>query len=151
VSLWTPDGDIPVNRTPNQSSAGTGPAPSPELRAALAEAGINIDELTAEQQAEAAAMLMEMARVREEMLSVPATDVIANHLMGIYELGAIHLAQNPPNFNEATVAIEAFRAVLERLSTAFGENEVILRQALSQMQLTFVQLKEAAETTDPAE
>ncbi len=72
-------------------------------------------------------------------------DIIANHLMGIYELAAIHLGQNPPNFAEATVAIEALRAVVDRLDDAFGENAAVLRQALSQLQLTFVQLKEHAE------
>ena len=90
-------------------------------------------------------MIEEMGRVREEMLSVPAADIIANHLMGIYELAAIHLGQNPPNFAEATVAIEALRAVVDRLDDAFGENAAVLRQALSQLQLTFVQLKEHAE------
>ena len=43
---------------------------------------------------------------------------------------------------DPTVAIEALRAVLDRLGTAFGENEAVLRQALGQLQMTFVQLKE---------
>ena len=29
--------------------------------------------------------------------AVPAAEIIANHLMGIYELAAIHLGENPPN------------------------------------------------------
>ena len=150
MSLWTPDGERPVSRTspssPTASSSGGagGPlaSPPPELRAALAEAGIDIDQLTPEQITEATAMLAEMGRVREEMLSVPAAEVIANHLMGIYELAAIHLGENPPNFVEATVAIEALRAVLDRLGAEFGDNEAVLRQALGQLQMTFVQLKE---------
>ncbi|HMS14650.1 MAG TPA: hypothetical protein PKD80_16240 [Microthrixaceae bacterium] len=147
MSLWTPDGERPVSRTPNPASVAVGEsgAITPELRAALAEAGIDADTLTPEQLAQATAMIEEMGRVREEMLSVPAADIIANHLMGIYELAAIHLGQNPPNFAEATVAIEALRAVVDRLDDAFGENAAVLRQALSQLQLTFVQLKEHAE------
>jgi hypothetical protein len=117
---------------------------TPELRGAR-RGGIDADTLTPEQLAQATAMIEEMGRVREEMLSVPAADIIANHLMGIYELAAIHLGQNPPNFAEATVAIEALRAVVDRLDDAFGENAAVLRQALSQLQLTFVQLKEHAE------
>ena len=149
MSLWTPDGERPVSRTSPQSpsapggqpSAPTG-RPSAELREALSEAGIDIDQLTPEQQADAAQMLQEMAQVREQMLSVPAADIVANHLMGIYELAAIHLGENPPNFEEATVAIESVRVVLERIGDKFGENEAILRQALTQLQMTFVQLKE---------
>lgn len=150
VSLWTPDGERPVSRNPSDSAAAPpaaggnsgGAAPSPEVIEALAQAGIDVDQLTPEQLAEAAQMLAEMGRVRQEMLSVPAVDIVANHLMGMYELAAIHLGENPPNFNEATVAIEALRAVLERLGTQLGQNEAVLRQALSQLQMTFVQLKE---------
>lgn len=142
MSLWTPDGERPVSRTPNEPSAPGAGQPSDEVRAALAEAGVDVEQLTPEQLAEAEAMLAEMARVRATMLSVPASEIIANHLMGIYELAAIHLGENPPNFGEATVAIEALRAVLDRLGDAFGENEAVLRQALTQLQMTFVQLKE---------
>ena len=154
MSLWTPDGERPVSRTsPTQPAAASGGA-SPEVRAALAEAGIDIDQLTPEQVVEATAMLNEMGRVRQEMLSVPAAEIIANHLMGIYELAAIHLGDNPPNFPEATVAIEALRAVLDRIGSEFGENETVLRQALTQLQMTFVALKEqlaeqVGATSDP--
>ena len=142
MSLWTPDGERPVARTPQPDHAASPATGSPELREALSEAGIDFDSLSPDQQAEAAQMLAEMARVRQEMLSVPAADIVANHLMGIYELAAIHLGENPPNFAEATVAIEALRAVLDRMGSAFGENEAVLTQALTQLQMTFVKLKE---------
>ncbi len=146
MSLWTPDGERPVQRsTPDSPTGATGSGPSPELRAALAEAGIDVDQLSPEQLREAQAMLVEMGRVRQEMLSVPAAEIIANHLMGIYELAAIHLGENPPNFVEASVAIEALRAVLDRIGNKFADNEAVLRQALSQLQMTFVQLKEQVE------
>ena len=54
MSLWTPDGERPVSRTspadvtaanPQGGTAGAG-TPPPELRQALAEAGIDIDQLT---------------------------------------------------------------------------------------------------------
>lgn len=145
MSLWTPDGERPIQRTtPPAPAAGStgGPEITPEVREALVEAGIDVDQLTPEQLQQAMAMLAEMAAVRQQLLSAPAADVIANHLMGIYELAAIHLGENPPNFAEAHLAIEAMRVVLERLAGAFGEHEAVLRQALSQLQMTFVQLKE---------
>lgn len=155
MSLWTPDGERPVQRstpgTPTGAAGAAGSGPSPELRAALAEAGIDVDQLTPEQLQEAQTMLVEMGRVRQEMLSVPAAEIIANHLMGIYELAAIHLGENPPNFVEASVAIEALRAVLDRIGKEFDENEAVLRQALSQLQMTFVQLKEQVEVESAVE
>ena len=143
MSLWTPDGERPVSR-PQPGGAPTPATPNiaPELRQALAEAGVDVEDLSPEQVAEATAMLAEMSQVRQDLLATPATHVIANHLMGIYELGAIHLGENPPNFGEAHHAIEALRAVLDHMGDAFGENEPVLRQALAQLQMAFVQLKE---------
>lgn len=144
MSLWTPDGERPVSREPAPSaSTGGQSAPvelTPEIREALAAAGVDVDSLTPEQQAEAIQMMAEMTRVREQLLQTPAADVVANHLMGMYELAAIHMAQNPPNLAEATLGIEALAGVLDRLSGKFGENEPVLRQALTQLQQAFVEL-----------
>jgi hypothetical protein len=123
----------------------------PDVAAALEAAGIDVASLTPEQLADATAMMTEMAEVRRQLLDTPAADVVANHLMGIYELAAIHLGENPPNFAEATLAIEALRVVLERLEGHFGENETVLKQALSQLQMTFVQLKGEVQPADEAD
>jgi len=87
-------------------------------------------------------MLAEMAEVQERIAQTPASEVIANHLMGFYELAAIHLSQQPPHFAEAALAIDALHAVLERLGNQFGENGPVLQQALQQVQMAFVQLKD---------
>lgn len=147
MSLWTPDGDRPIQKSTPQPTVEV----TPELAEALAAAGVDINELGPEQIAEAQAMLAEMGRVRQEMLSVPAAEIVANHLMGIYELGAIHLGENPPNFAEATVAIEALRAVLDRLEGKFDDAEPVLKQALAQLQQAFVQLKEQVEAENTPE
>lgn len=133
MSLWTPDGERPIKDARIEVTD--------ELREALTAAGLDVDRLSPEQIAEAQRTLEELNRVREEMVRVPAAEIVANHLMGIYELGAIHLAENPPNFAEATIAIEALRAVLERLEGRFADAEPVLRQALAQLQQTFVALK----------
>lgn len=95
-----------------------------------------------EERARAEALAKEMSEVRERLAKTPAAVVVGNHVMGFYELAAIHLSQQPPNFPEATVAIDAMTAVLERLKGRLGENEQVMRDALAQLQLTFVQLKE---------
>jgi len=79
---------------------------------------------------------------------VPASVVVANHAMGLYELAALHLADQPPNLTEATVAIDALGALLDGMKGRLGEPEATLREAMSQIQLAFVQLKKRPQ--DPA-
>ena len=81
---------------------------------------------------------------------MPASVVVANHAMGLYELAALHLANQPPNFSEATVAIDALGALLDGMtSRRLGEPEATLREGLSQIRMAFVQLKNRDQ--DPAE
>lgn len=124
ASLWTPDGERPVR--PRPAERDEPPA---------------FDALSDDERAAAEALASEMAEVREQLARTPAAVVVANHLMGLYELAAIHLSQQPPNFPEASVPIDAMTAVLERLSGRLGDAEPTLRDALSQIQLAFVQLQ----------
>jgi hypothetical protein len=103
-----------------------------------------------DERAQAEALAKEMAEVRDQLARTPAAVVVANHVMGFYELAAIHLSQQPPTFDEASVAIDAMRAVLEQLQGRLGENEEVLRDALSQLQLAYVQLRARAQSTAEA-
>jgi hypothetical protein len=123
-SLWTPGGEHPVDDG--------GSEPDDE--------GDVLDELDDDRLAEAAA---EMADVRRQLAQVPAVQVVANHIMGLYELAAIHLSQTPPQFSEATLAIDAMAAVIDGLKGRLGELEATLKDALAQIRLAFVQLKAA--------
>jgi hypothetical protein len=107
-----------------------------------AELAEELAALSPEDRARAEALIAEMAEVQQRIAEAPAEDVVANHLMGIYELGAIHLQQEPPQFAEASVAIDALRAVLEGLEGRLGEHEPTLAEALQQLQMAFVQLKD---------
>jgi uncharacterized protein with GYD domain len=134
ASLWTPDGERP--------------APTPP---SAAEAAHVTDQLGDDERAQAEQLAREMAEVREQLAQTPASVVVANHVMGFYELAAIHLSQQPANFTQATVAIDAMTAVLDKLRGRLGENEQVLRDALSQLQLAFVQLQARdAPATDEA-
>ena len=132
MSLWTPDGERPVGR-PAAEASGPGQA-------------VGFDDLTPEEQAEAEALAMEMAEVRRQVAGAPAAVIVANHVMGLYELAAIHLSQTPPNFTEAAVGIDAMAAVLDKLEGRLGENEPVLRDARAQLQLAFVELRRRAES-----
>ena len=122
MSLWTPDGERSVSRP-------------------TADAERYLDDLSDDERAQAEDLAREMADVRAEVASTPAAVIVANHVMGFYELAAIHLSQTPPNFAEAAVGIDAMAAVLDKLKGRLGENEEVLRDARAQLQLAFVELK----------
>lgn len=139
MSLWTPGGEHPVEREHLDGAAAGGGAADDTTGATAGMPGF--EDLSPEEQAEAGAIAAEMADVRRQLADVPAAVVVANHLMGFYELAAIHLSQQPPAMAEAQVAIDAMGAVLDVLVGRLGDNEPTLRDALHQLRLAFVQLK----------
>ena len=92
----------------------------------------------------AESLASEMAAVRDRLAQVPAATVVANHAMGLYELGAIHLSQDPPSFGEATIAIDAMAALIDRLPGRLGDDEATLRESLAQLRMAFVMLRDRA-------
>jgi len=143
-SLWTPGGEHDVPREP---PAGAGPPPA-EQPASAAAAAADIDPEMAEalaamgpeERAQAEQMIAEMAQARAEIAGTPAAVVVANHAMGLYELAAIHLSQEPPNLPEARVGVDGLAALIQALEGRLGDNEATLRQALNQLQMAFVEL-----------
>jgi hypothetical protein len=102
------------------------------------------DDLSDDDRERLEEMAGQMAEVRQQLLQVPASRVVANHAMGLYELAAIHLSNQPPNLGEARVAIDGMGAIVETLEGRLGEDESVLRDALAQLRLAFVQLQAAA-------
>jgi hypothetical protein len=88
-------------------------------------------------------MAHELAEARVRLMDTPAGEVVANHAMGLYELAAIHLGAQPPSIDEAKVAIDAMTGIVTQLPGRLGDNETVLREALQQLQLAFVQLSNA--------
>ena len=95
-------------------------------------------------------MAEEMAEVRAQLSQVPAAQVVANHAMGCWELAAIHLSSQPPKFDEAQLAIDAFGALVEVVQGKLGDDEATLNDALAQLRLAFVQVKAAQEGGEEA-
>lgn len=147
MSLWTPGGEHEVPREPTPSSPADASADAaaaqvdidPEMAEALAK-------MSPEERAEAEAMIAQMAQTRAELASTPADVVVANHAMGLYELAAIHLSQDPPKLTEANLAVDALAALLSGVEGRLGQNEPTLRQALGQLQMAFVELSKGAGT-----
>jgi hypothetical protein len=150
-SLWTPDGERPVTPSGDAADAPAGGAvdPGEPLRAAAEALGIDLDSLSPEDRQELAAELGEMMRVRREIAATPAAEMISNHLIRFLDLATIYLEGEPPAFAEAATAIEAFRCVLDGIGDRLGEHQAMLTEALGQVQMIFVQVKQAHESHTP--
>ena len=123
-TIWTPSGERPIRSEPE---------PQPAPPAPPAGQGKPTEE----------EMLAQMAAVQRQLLETPAAVVIANHCIGLFQLAALHLEQDPPNLVEAKVAIDAMGGVVETLGSRLGEDEPSLRDALTQLRLAYVQRQQA--------
>ena len=123
-SLWTPGGEHRVaDEDPLSDGAADSPAPS---------------------QAEVDAQ-REFAELERELVSTPVGDVVANHCYGLFQLGALHLSQSPPNLTDARVAIDALSAIIEALGERLGASYQTLLDGLTQIRLAYVQIAGAPE------
>lgn len=124
-SLWTPGGERPVGRP--QQPPGPPPPPPPP-------GGPGDERLDPETEAE----LLEMQR---QIAEAPAWAVIANHVVGLFQLAGVHLSQQPPKLDEARLAIDAMAAIIDGLEGRLGPDETTLKDALAQIRLAFVQIQ----------
>jgi hypothetical protein len=131
--LWTPGGGDPDRppSDPNGTSEPAGSTPSPEEIAAVRE-------------------------LHERLKATPVADVIVNHAIGIWQLALVHLGvltppsadgERPaPDLAAAGLAIDALAALVDGLADRLGEGEDMLRDALQQAQMLYVEIAEAAES-----
>ena len=131
MSLWTPDGERPVARE-------SGPPPGPDP-----DDGPRFEDLSPEDQARVQQMQAEMEEVRQSLLEAPASVVVANHAMGIYELAAIHITAPEPRLPEAVLAIDALAALVDGLEGRLGEAEATLQGALAQLRAAYLEVAKA--------
>ena len=121
--LWTPSGEQPVGDETDLDERAGAPLTGEDDDAGQLEA--------------------ELAEVQQQLLETPASVIIANHAIGLFQLAALHLNQQPPNFVDAQLAIDALGSLVEVLGDRLGPDEEALRDALAQIRLAFVQIKSA--------
>jgi hypothetical protein len=140
-SLWTPEGEHRVRPAGDEPAAPGSPGPPSRPD----DTDIDLDDLDPEEQAELAGRLDEL---RRQLLGTPAEIVVANHAYGLFELAAIHLSQQPPQRDEARLAVDAMSALVEGLAGRLGDAERSLNDALAQIRLAFIQISEASTARD---
>ena len=141
-SLWTPGGERPIRRDPpageherpggppeSGSSAGWGGG-SGQAGGGAGGAG----ELSQEE------MQAQMAELQEQLARTPANLVVANHAFGLFELAALHLSLQPPQLDQARLAIDAMAALVEGLGDRLGEHATELSDGLAQLRMAYVQI-----------
>jgi hypothetical protein len=117
--LWTPGGNEPSPAAPEEPSE---------------------DELNA------------LRELHARLAATPVADVIVNHAIGIWQLALVHLGvvtppdaegrRPAPDLAAAGLAIDALAALVDGLAERLGEGEEMLRDALSQAQMLFVEVAE---------
>lgn len=123
-SLWTPGGEIPVDR----SRGAAEPPPTPQGPPPGPSGAPSEEELAAQ-----------AAELQRFLLEAPAEEIVAQHAMGLYELAVLHLSQPEPRLADARLAIDALAALVDGLAGRLGDLGSQLRQALPQLQMAFVQ------------
>jgi hypothetical protein len=127
-TLWTPSGE---SGPPDQ-----GPGDDP----ATGEAAASAEEIEA------------LREVHARLVATPVEDVVANHALGIWQLALVHLGvitppdadgrPPAPNLAAAAFAIDALATLVEGLGERLGPHEPVLRDALTQAQMLFVEVSE---------
>jgi hypothetical protein len=94
--------------------------------------------------------------LHQRLSQTPVADVIVNHAIGIWQLALVHLGvvtppddqgrRPPPDLASAGLAIDALAALVEGLTDRLGEGEQMLRDALQQVQMLFVEIADSTET-----
>lgn len=93
---------------------------------------------------ESAEALEAVAEARRRISEVPASIVVTNHAMGLFELAAIHLSDDPPRLDDAQLAIDALGLLVDGLGQRLGEHHDTIAAALANIRLVFVQRRTQA-------
>lgn len=135
-SLWTPGGEVPVSPKRDE------PQTEPRAEARGDDDRLSLDDLTPDQREQAEEMMAQMAEAQRQIAATPAAHIVATHAAGLYELAAIKLGQEPPMLDDARLAIDALAALLDACADRLGDDGGSLRDALRNLQIAFVQIKD---------
>ncbi len=145
-TIWTPSGEHEPERQPEHDpgEALFGDPGGPGGPAAGPEGQPSPEEMAAIRQA------------RAELAAVPVADIVANHAVGLWELAILHLSPDPlpdgsparPRMDEAGLAIDALAAMVDTLGTRLAPHHDMLRDAVTQLRMAFVQLTDALAALD---
>jgi hypothetical protein len=142
-SIWTPSGEY----RPNDEPDGPGAAPvtgRPEgLAGERSDRSAEGGEVSPEE-------LEAIGRLHEQLRATPAVDVVANHVVQLFQLALVYLgagvgagdaaAAPAADLVQASIVIDTMAAIVDGLGPRLGDHEQTLRDALTQLQLLWVEI-----------
>ena len=137
-SIWTPSGEYRPNDEPD------GPAPTAASAAdRQADGGAEGGEITPEE-------LEALGRLHDQLRATPAIDVVANHVVQLFQLALVYLgagsgpvdaaAAPAADLVQASIVIDTMAAIVDGLGPRLVGHEQTLRDALTQLQLLWVEI-----------
>lgn len=149
MSLWTPDGEHPVGPT---SPAGGGdqahPAAREQTPAPPQDAAAYGDDPYGDIDPETAARVEDqMAQAQAQLLAAPVESVVSNHVMGLFELAALHLRVEDPDMEAVRLPIDAMGLLVDNLGERLAEHQT-LSAALMQLRMAYVEVGKQMKTDE---
>ena len=135
-SIWTPSGEY---RPPEEPDGAPTTTPGGDAAATADEgAPVTAEELEA------------MRRLHEQLRATPAVDVVANHVVQLFQLALVYLGAGAAPEESATapaadlvqaaIVIDTMAAIVDGLGPRLDLHEQTLRDALTQLQLLWVEI-----------
>ena len=84
----------------------------------------------------------QMAEVRQRILDTPVEAMIVQHLIGLFEIAAIHLNAENPDLVAARLAIDAMDGALSATEGRLGDAEEAMQSMLHQARMAYVQVSQ---------
>jgi hypothetical protein len=138
-SIWTPSGEY----RPNDEPDGPAPATAPGAADRHTDGGGEGEEITPEE-------LEALRRLHEQLRATPAIDVVANHVVQLFQLALVYLgagsgpaegdAAPVADLVQASIVIDTMAAIVDGLGPRLVGHEQTLRDALTQLQLLWVEI-----------
>jgi hypothetical protein len=143
-SIWTPSGEY----RPDDAPPGDPASPPPGGTSPVAGADPEGAPITDEE-------LEGLRRVHEQLRATPAIDVVANHVVQLFQLALVYLgagaapadadAAPMADLVQASIVIDTMAAILDGLGPRLVEHEQTLRDALTQLQLLWVEIADESQ------
>ena len=168
MSIWTPSGEHKVPRDPSgQGAEGAGQHSAGGTQGGEAQAsaggfgagdfqtagaadplaqmdgahmdGADPQALDPEVRAELEA---QMAEVRQRILETPVEAMVVQHLIGLFEIAAIHLNAENPDLSSVRLAIDTMEGALSAAEGRLGDAEEAMQSMLHQARMAYVQVSQ---------
>ena len=84
----------------------------------------------------------QMAEVRQRILETPVEAMVVQHLIGLFEIAAIHLNAENPDLSSVRLAIDAMDGALSAAEGRLGDAEEAMQSMLHQARMAYVQVSQ---------